>query len=152
MPEPQITTSRTARLDFPNLFAGQAQKEAFVNEALARLDALVQPAVLDERDNPPTDPAPGDSHIVGAAPTGRWAGHPGAIAIWAENQWLFTAPQEGMAVFDRGAAAVARYSQASGWRRAQAPADVTGGAVVDAELRSAFAALLTGLRSVGIFA
>lgn len=152
MPEPQITSARTARLDLPYLFPGQAQKEAFVNEALARLDALVQPAVLDERDDPPSDPAPGDSHIVGTAPTGAWAGHAGAIALWAESQWLFVSPREGMTAFDRASASLASYSAAAGWNRAEAPAAVSGGAVVDTELRAAFAEAIAGLRSLGFFA
>ena len=152
MPEPQITTARTARLDLPFLFPGQAQKEAFVNEALARLDALVQPAVLDERDDPPADPAPGDSHIVGTAPTGDWAQHAGALATWAESQWLFVSPRAGMGVFDQASGSLARYAQGDGWTRAQAPVEPSGGPVIDAEMRAAFAALIAGLRSLGFFA
>jgi hypothetical protein len=152
MPEPQITTARSARLGLPYLFPGQAQKEAFVNEALARLDALVQPAVLDERDDPPADPAPGDCHIVGAAPIGDWAGHAGAIALWAQSQWLFTAARTGMLVYDQASGRFARYAEGDGWTRAQGAAEPAGGAVIDTEMRAAFAALLTNLRSTGFFA
>lgn len=152
MPQPIITAARTARLDLPYLFPGQSQKEAFVNEALARLDALVQPSVIDERNDPPTDAVRGDSYLVGRSPTGEWVDNAGAIAVWAENQWLLAAPLEGMAIFDRAAGSIARYFQAVGWSRAEAPPMVTGGAVPDAELRAAFNALVESLRTLGFFA
>lgn len=152
MPQPVITAARTARLDLPFLFPGQAQKEAFVNEALARLDLLVQPSVIDERNEPPATPADGDCHLVGNAPTDDWSAHSGALAVWAGNQWLFGMPHEGMALFDRAAGCLARYSGAAGWTRVAAPDPVAGGAVQDSELRAAFAQLAAGLRSLGIFA
>lgn len=152
MPTPLITTARTARLDLPHLFPGQAQKEAFVNEALARLDTLVQAAVIDERANPPADPAPGDCYIVGDAPTGAWSGHANAIAGWAENQWLFATPGEGWRAFDRSAGSVACYRGAAGWVRATAPALPTGGNAPDAEARAALSAVIASLKELGIFA
>ena len=152
MPQPEITTARTARLDLPYLFPGQAQKEAFVNEALARLDALVQPSVIDKRNDPPSNPVAGDSYLVGSLPTGEWVDRIGAIAVWVENQWLLTAPREGMAVFERAAGCLARYWATSGWNRAATPPAVTGGTVQDTELRVAFAQMVDGLRSLGFFA
>jgi hypothetical protein len=152
MPQPVITTARTARLDLPYLFPGQAQKEAFVNEALARLDGLVQPAVLGERPDPPAAPAPGDAYIVAASPTGPWSGQAGAIAVWAESQWLFTAPVEGLWVHDRAAGCRAFYAAAGGWQRATTPVLPAGGGVVDAEARTALSAIVAELRRLGIFA
>jgi hypothetical protein len=152
MPQPVITTARTARLDLPYLFPGQAQKEAFVNEALARLDALVEATVLGERADPPAAPAAGDSYIVGPGPTGAWAGHAGAIAVWAESQWLLAAASEGWRVLDRASGSLAVYSEASGWLRVTAPPAPSGGGVVDQEARAALAAVLSGLQSLGIFA
>ena len=150
MPLPVITQSRSARLDLPFLFPGQAQKEAFVNEAIARLDALVQPAVAGVADSPPPDPVPGESHIVGPAPTGAWAGHVNEIAVWAQTQWLFTAPQPGAFVFDQTAHCLLRYDAADGWRRAESPAPVVGGAVQDVEVRAALAATVAALQHIGI--
>ena len=152
MPEPVITAARTPRHDLPYLFPGQAQKEAYVNEALARLDALVQPSVIDERSDPPTDPAAGDCHIVGPAPTGTWAGQAGVLATWAETQWLFAAPTAGALVFDQASACFAVLRAEDGWSRAAMPAVPSGGATQDMEARAAIAAVLAALQTLGIFA
>ena len=50
----------TARHGFPMLVAGQAQKEFFVNEALARIDALLHPAFETVANTPPAVPAAGE--------------------------------------------------------------------------------------------
>lgn len=152
MPQPLITSPSTPRLGLPYLFPGQAQKEAFVNEALARLDALVVPSVQGERADPPATPAVGDCYVVAATPAGAWEGHAGALAVWAENQWLFAEPVEGMWIFDRGAGGMAHYSDPSGWTRVAAPPLPGGGATQDAEARAAIGALIEGLRNLGIFA
>lgn len=152
MPQPVITTSRSPRHDLPYLFAGQAQKEAFVNESLARLDALVQPIVIDERDAPPDDPAPGDCYIVGADPAGNWSGRAGMIASWAESQWLFAAPCDGMRVHDLAGSCSALFVAGEGWRRVAGPAAPVGGGVQDSEARAAIVAVTLALRSLGIFA
>ena len=152
MPEPVITTSRTARHALPYLFPGQAQKEAFVNEALARLDALVHGSVLDERNDPPPEPAAGDSHIVGSAPTGAWLGRAGALATWAQNQWLFATPVAGALVFDSADGSYAFFDAEAGWRRASASPPPTGGATQDVEARAAITAISDALRNLGFFA
>lgn len=153
MPEPVVTTARSPRLSLPYLFPGQAQKEAFVNEALTRLDALAPlPVVLGERAAPPADPAPGDCHLVAPAPTGAWAGEGGAIACWADTHWLFTPPTPGMQVHDRSANSLAVYDAAAGWRRVAAPPPPAGGTVQDIEARAAIAAIVAGLRQLRIFA
>lgn len=151
MPEPVITTARSARHDLPYLFPGQAQKEAFVNEALARIDALLQPAVIAELADPPPAPAPGDCYIVADSPTGEWAGHASAIAIRAENQWLFAPARAGMRLHDAQAGGLAAFDPAEGWRRTAAPAAPAGGATQDAEARAALSAIVAGLRNLGIF-
>lgn len=151
MPEPILTTARTPRHDLPFLFPGQAQKEAFVNEALARLDALVQPVVLAEAAEPPTDPVSGDSYLVAAGATGDWTGRDGAIATWADTQWLFAGAAEGAQVHDAACGSLAVFSQGEGWRRAAAPPAPAGGATQDIEAREAIAAIVAGLHSLRIF-
>lgn len=151
MPEPVSTTARTARHDLPYLFAGQTQKEAFVNEALARLDALVQPAVLGTAAAPPADPRAGDCYIVAADPQGDWAGRADAIASWAGNQWLFAAPMPGSHAFDRSHGGYAIFDTVAGWQRPAAPAMPTAGETQDREARAALAQLVAALRVFGLF-
>lgn len=151
MPLPTITSARTPTHDLPYLYAGQAQKEAFVNEAFARLDALLQPVVTEERAAPPAQPAPGDCYLVGEGASDAWAGREQAVAVWAENQWLFCPPREGARILDLSSGALALFSATQGWRRIAAPALPTGGATQDAEARAAVAALVTALREAGVF-
>lgn len=151
MPLPAITSARTPKHDLPYLFAGQAQKEAFVNEAFARADALLQPVVLDELAAPPAAPAAGDCYLVAEPATGGWTGHDRAIALWAENQWLFLPPREGARVFDLAAAAFASFSASEGWQRTEPPALPSGGATQDSEARAAIVQLVARLHQAGIF-
>jgi len=144
-------TSRTPALSLPFLFPAQAQKEAFINEALLRIDAMIQPVVADETSAPPTDTVAGECHIVAAGASGAWAGREHQIAVWAGSEWLFLAPAEGAAVFDKAAGCSAFYRAATGWRRCAAPPPVAGGLVQDAELRSAFATVVEALHLGGFF-
>lgn len=151
MPLPAVTTARTPAHDLPYLFPGQAQKEAFVNEAFARLDALVSPTVLDDLSAPPAAPASGDCYIVAAPASGDWTGHERDLAVWAENQWLFLAPHAGARVHHEARGALAVYNVTDGWRRASAPPLPVGGTTQDAEARAALAAVVAKLQVLGIF-
>jgi len=88
----------TPNLSLTPLVSAQAQKHVTVNEALARLDAATQLAVLD-RDlaTPPATPADGDRYLVASAATDTWHGHDGDIAAWedATGGWLFLTPRPG---------------------------------------------------------
>ena len=66
---------QTANLALPYIMPAQAQKFVSHNEALARLDAIVQLAVLD-RDlaTPPASPAEGDRYIGAASASDAWSG------------------------------------------------------------------------------
>lgn len=86
----------------PYIAAAQAQKHVTVNEALRRLDALVQPAVESAAlSAPPGSPADGQRWIVGAAPTGAWAGQANRIAAWQDGAWSFLVPADGWAAWNR---------------------------------------------------
>ena len=157
------------RWALPMLQAGQAQKELSHNEALVRLDAIVQASVSAVGlDTPPADPAPGQSWITGDAPSGAWSGQARALASWTTGGWRFVAPREGMAVWNGAQACVVRYRDAA-WRsgelrgaqvvidgtvvlrqRQPAIAAPTGGATVDIEARQALSAILAMLRSHGL--
>ena len=88
--------SSTPRLSLPVLEASQAQKHVTVNEALLRLDGVVQLAVAD-RDlaTPPTAPATGERHLVAAGATGAWAGGEGRIACERGGAWDLVVPAAG---------------------------------------------------------
>ncbi|MFN7054348.1 DUF2793 domain-containing protein [Hyphomonas sp.] len=97
------------RLHLPYLLANQAQKHVTLNEALTRLDALVQLAVESRSaDAPPEEPEDGGVWIIAAGASGDWAGRDGQIAARQDGGWRFLAPQPGWAAFvlDEGGFAV----------------------------------------------
>lgn len=102
---------QTARLDLPCLLSGQALKYITHNEALERLDMLVQPVVEDaSRTTPPTAPLPGQAYVVPTGASGIWAGHGGALAAWQSGAWRFYDPAPGWQVFDRQSGALMIFS------------------------------------------
>ena len=159
----------TARLALPTLIPGQAQKEFFHNEALQLLDCIVAGAIEEPaRNDPPISPAPGQSYLIGAAPTDEWSEFPDHIASFGAGGWRFLAPVIGMRVIDKSTDTVATYSSA-GWEigtvrasrividgqqvvgaRSGPIAAPTGGTVADDEARSAIAAILLALRQHGL--
>lgn len=133
----------------PLLFSGQSQKEMTVNEALLLADFLLHPWVKGAETSPPASPAPGDCWIVAAEGTSEFSGHDNALAAWTEGGWRFISPRMGMRVFDQANASQLIFDGI--WRRADAPAGASGGAVVDVEARAAIDAIINQLVSVGIF-
>ena len=103
------------RLSLPYLQPSQAQKHVTHNEALQRLDALVQLTVVAiGSETPPADPAAGDIHALGAGPTGAWAGAQGKLALWDGSSWQFILPGEGWRAYDLSAQKAHVYT-GSGW-------------------------------------
>lgn len=163
-----MSIETTARLAFPLLAAGQAQKELVHNEALALLDIRVSPSVEAVMNDPPASPMVGQCWIVGAAPSGVWIGHTGAIACWVSNGWRFASPHDGMRawVVDQGlwaerrdgswaiGASVATEIRVEGKKvlGARQPdiLDPANGATIDAECRAAVVAILSSLRAHGL--
>lgn len=86
----------TARLSLPYILPAQAQKHVTHNEALLRLDMLVQlcveafGAVL-----PPSAPMDGQIWALGPQPSGAWIGEGSRLALWQGGGWLFIAPHPG---------------------------------------------------------
>ena len=149
MPDPITFDSISPRFALPLLFAGQAQKEAFVNEAHARADALLHCAIEGEAAAPPTTPVEGTNWLVAASPTGPWAGQAGKIACRQAGNWLFVAPRDGIVLLNRANGQQRRYF-ASGLAPT-VPAAPSGGATIDAEARTAIADLVAALRTAGVF-
>ncbi|MDQ0317825.1 DUF2793 domain-containing protein [Amorphus orientalis] len=86
----------TPNLQLPTVWPAQAQKHVPVNEAFARLDALVQLSVRD-RDlaDPPASPDEGDRYIVAGSATGAWTGKSGQVAARIDGTWIFFPPKSG---------------------------------------------------------
>lgn len=164
-----MTMDATSRWALPQLFAGQAQKEIFHNEALTRIDMLLHGAVESaDAAEPPASPAIGSCWIVASGATGDWQGRDGSLACWTDGGWRFAVPRAGLAVAvaDRGHAmkyegfawqdeAVREDGLHVGGLRvvgAQGAAigDPSGGATVDTEARSSIASILFALRTHGL--
>jgi hypothetical protein len=91
----------TNNLALPYIAAAQAQKHVTHNEALRKLDTLVQLAVLDSTlTEPPASPAEGDRYIVAASATDAWAGKDNAVATWVDGVWEFATPGDGWLAYD----------------------------------------------------
>ena len=162
----------TARFALPLLHAGQAQKEMFHNEAITRVDLLLHPVVQDIGiDSPPPSPEPGETWIVGDAPTGDWTGHEGEIASWTDGGWRFVAPRAGMDIWAESLAQPLRYHAGSGWEvgvitasrieidgvqvvgtQGDAIAAPAGGSTIDEPARTAIAAIISALQAHGLIA
>ena len=90
-------------LALPYLAAAQAQKHVTHNEALRALDALVQLAVVQTgAETPPESPEEGARYLLGAAPTGVWAGQAGQLALFEAGGWSFFTPKPGWQAWDQG--------------------------------------------------
>ncbi|MEM9318327.1 MAG: DUF2793 domain-containing protein [Pseudomonadota bacterium] len=99
----------TQQLNLPLLSASQAQKHVTVNEALIRLDGMVQLRLQSVTDTiPPAVFSEADAYGVPAGATGLWAGQEGRIAIAVNGGWDFIDPRIGFQayVIDAGAAAI----------------------------------------------
>jgi hypothetical protein len=87
---------QTENLALPLIMPAQAQKFLAHNEALARLDAIVQLSVLDrDLSTPPGSPAEGDRYLVAATATGAWTGWENAVAAFVAGAWLRLDPRPG---------------------------------------------------------
>lgn len=141
--------STSPRFALPLLFAGQAQKEGHVNEALTRIDALMHLVIEGQQAAPPTNPAEGQCWLVATGATGDWSGKSGQIACFGAGNWLFAEPRDGLRAFNRQAGQEIRF--VGTWRQAARPAAPAGGTVVDSEARTTIAALVSALTNAGIF-
>ncbi len=151
MSDPITFESTTPRFGLPLLYAGQAQKEVFVNESLSIADALLHCAIESETPTPPVAPADGMAWLVATGATGIWTGKAGMLACRQGGQWLYDAPRDGMRLVNKASAQdIRRFAGA--WLAPNVPSAPTGGGTIDAEARSAITGLIQKLRDAGIFA
>jgi hypothetical protein len=162
-------TDTSPRFGLPFILPGQAQKEAYHNEALALIDAALHAQIeAGPVDDIPADPEPGQCWIVGAGASGAWAGKADALACRTAGGWRFVAPRPGMLAWtiDPGCWL---YWTGSAWSAGEWPAtalvidgqqvvgpqlpDVpspSGGTIIDAEARAAVDGLIATLKSHGL--
>ncbi len=91
----------SARLELPYLAAGQMQKHVTLNEALTRLDALVQTAVVSRTTTAqPAAPADGTLWILPPGATGAdWGSRPAGTLVRAEGGgWSVVTAPDGLVV------------------------------------------------------
>jgi hypothetical protein len=148
MPAPFDFPTATPSAKLPLLFAGQAQKEFFVNQALSVIDAMLPRSVVASASTPPPDAAEGSVYRITAPAAGDWIGEEDALALRIGGSWLFASAQEGMQIFDRAADRLLVFRP--GWESANAPAAPTGGSVIDVEARAAITQLVDALTRLGI--
>lgn len=140
----------TPRFSLPLLATAQAQKELTHNEALLLIDALLHGTVEGGPvSDPPPAPAAGQCWLVGASPTGEWAGQAAAIALWTEGGWRFVMPRAGMFAV-RAADGVRMRFDGETWLTPATIASPSGGVTIDSEARAAVAALVALLDGHGL--
>lgn len=159
----------SARFALPFIVPGQAQKEAYHNEALTAIDCALHACVEGApMANPPATPVIGHGWIVAAGASGAWAGHDEAIASWTSGGWRFVAPVPGMLAWNKAAQIWMRWT-GSAWSAGILPASAlhinghqvvgprlpgvpspSGGTVIDAEARAAIDVLIATLKSHGL--
>lgn len=159
----------TPRFELPFILPGQAQKELYHNEALARVDALLHSAVEGSPlAQPPAQPQEGQCWIVTAGAAGAWSGKDHQLAAWTGGGWRFVAPQAGMRLWNKSAGYWVHWNGAS-WSNGELPAErllvngqqvvaarqpailnPSGGTTIDAEARAALGQIIATLMSHGL--
>lgn len=115
----------TANFGLPLIQSQQAQPEITANTSLIMLSALLT-GVIDFGRNDPPAAVDGDAYVIGAAPTGTWAGQANKLAYYAFDYWLFIpgydsdgtaiqmgAEQTGLVLFDRATVDSMRWNGAA---------------------------------------
>lgn len=91
----------TANLALPYIMPAQAQKHVTHNEALQRLDAVVQLVIAAHLASPPAAPNEGECFWVLPGATDAWAGRSGRLALRQDGAWIFIMPRIGWRGLDR---------------------------------------------------
>ena len=86
------------KTDIPLLTVGQEGAETRVNESIYMTHALLYGVESSGDNTPAVGPADGDTYILGAAPTGVWAGQAKNLAVYVSTAWKFVSAVEGMQV------------------------------------------------------
>ncbi|MGY6550961.1 MAG: DUF2793 domain-containing protein [Erythrobacter sp.] len=134
----------------PFLFVGQSQKEFFVNQSLAMIDALLHRSINASLSSPPQEALDGDCYRITSPAQGDWAGREGALAMRIAGEWQFVAPVDGWLIYDRAARQYLHFDDS--WNAATIAASPTGGAVIDVEARALLTQVIDALGKLGLVA
>lgn len=92
--------TQTPNLKLPYIMPGQALKYITHNEALLRLDELVQLTAISQQSSPPMATEIGESYIVESGASGDWDGFDGFIARRIRGEkWDMIEPSTGWVCF-----------------------------------------------------
>lgn len=92
--------ANSTHLELPLLAAAQAQKHVTHNDALLRLDAIVQLGIKDRHlTSPPGSPSNGDRYIPASGATGAWEDWDLNIAWYVDGVWTKLVPRGGWIVY-----------------------------------------------------
>lgn len=100
-------SEQTENLSLPYILPSQAQKHVTHNEALQRLDAVVQLTVTAALAASPPTPIEGQVYAVTAPATGDWTGQAGKLALRQDGAWIFLQPRAGWRAWRADTAALA---------------------------------------------
>lgn len=155
-----MTDQMTFRLGLPLVQAAQAQKHVTVNEALSRLDGMVNLVLVSvTQTEPPQAVIEGACYGIPKNATGAWSNHAGRIAIMSNGGWIFSDIRAGMqayvadtgspAIHDGGewvSGAMTLGSSGSGLiaGTAESEVEITAGATVISDLVIPYAAMVIG--------
>jgi len=93
-------------LGLPLVQPAQAQKHVTLNEALLRLDGLVNLTLMSTTQaTPPATVTEGTAWAVPSGAVNAWAGQSGRIAIGSNGGWTFVTPRKGWRAHDLEAGA-----------------------------------------------
>lgn len=113
----------SSNLALPLLASNQAQKHVTVNEALRKLDALVQLSVLSQGLNAPPTGVEGERYIAGSAPTGAWTGGAYNVFVYANGAWVRLPPRTGWTAYNISTGMLLYWS-GSAWLQLNAVTDL----------------------------
>lgn len=132
------------RLSLPYIAPQQSQKHVTHNEAVRRLDAVVQASVKDRNlAAPPPSPAAGDSYIAATGASGDWSGGADALFVFQDGAWVKIDPHTGFIVWVEDEAAALVFNGSS-WQAfsGQASGGAGGGGLSTTDLASGVAELV----------
>lgn len=95
-----MSENATQNHELPLLMPAQAQKHVTVNDALMRLDGMVDLVLQSTRRiTPPETVVDGMCWAVPSGAVNAWQGRSGQVAIGANGGWVFVTPRQGARAF-----------------------------------------------------